>query len=47
MEALWGFPVPSWKGEFIAQTVDRAWRGEIDALYCVGSNLFGILPDPD
>lgn len=47
MEAAWGFPVPAWRGEFVAETVDRAARGELDVLYCVGSNLFGVLPDPD
>jgi predicted molibdopterin-dependent oxidoreductase YjgC len=46
MEAAWGMPVPSWRGEFVAETVDRAARGELDALYCVGSNLFSVLPDP-
>ncbi len=42
---LWGFEVPAWRGNFVAETVDRAHAGELDALYCVGSNLFGILPD--
>lgn len=41
----WGFEVPAWKGHFAAETVDAAARGEIDLLYCAGSNLFAILPD--
>jgi len=47
LEALWGFPVPSWRGRFAAEMVDAAAAGELDALYCVGSNLFGVLPDRD
>jgi molybdopterin-dependent oxidoreductase alpha subunit len=46
LEQLWGFPVPSWRGAYAAEMVDRAWDGELEALYCVGSNLFGVLPDP-
>jgi molybdopterin-dependent oxidoreductase alpha subunit len=42
----WGFPVPAWKGAYAAEMVDRAHDGELEALYCVGSNLFGVLPDP-
>lgn len=42
---LWNFPVPDWKGYFVAEMVDAAWRREIDLLYCVGSNLLGVLPD--
>jgi molybdopterin-dependent oxidoreductase alpha subunit len=47
IEKQWGFPVPGWKGDFISQTIDAAARNELDVLYAVGSNLFGILPDPD
>ncbi|HXG41192.1 MAG TPA: FdhF/YdeP family oxidoreductase [Dehalococcoidia bacterium] len=42
---LWGFPVPSWRGYFVAEMVDAAWRGELDVLYCIGSNLVDVLPD--
>jgi molybdopterin-dependent oxidoreductase alpha subunit len=42
---LWGFPVPSWRGYFVAEMVDAAWRGELDVLYCIGSNLLDVLPD--
>ena len=47
LEKQWGFPVPGWKGDFISQTIDAAARNELDVLYAVGSNLSGILPDPD
>ncbi len=46
-EQLWGFKVPDWKGSFIAELIDRAHQGNLDILYCVGSNLFGILPDSE
>jgi molybdopterin-dependent oxidoreductase alpha subunit len=43
---LWQFEVPQWKGFFVSQIVDTAWRREIDVLYAIGSNLLGVLPDP-
>jgi molybdopterin-dependent oxidoreductase alpha subunit len=46
MERLWGFPVPAQPGRFIVEMIDAAARGDLDVLYCVGSNLFGVLPDP-
>ena len=46
LEELWGFPVPAGRGAYAAEMVDLAHDGELDALYCVGSNLFGVLPDP-
>jgi molybdopterin-dependent oxidoreductase alpha subunit len=46
LEELWGFPVPAWRGAYAAEMVERAHEGELEALYCVGSNLFGVLPDP-
>jgi molybdopterin-dependent oxidoreductase alpha subunit len=42
----WGFPVPAWRGAYAAEMVDRAHDGELEVLYCVGSSLFGVLPDP-
>ena len=42
----WGFPVPVGRGAYAAEMVDLAHDGELDALYCVGSNLFGVLPEP-
>lgn len=41
----WGFPVPAWRGYFIAEMIEAAHRGELDVLYLVGSNLVGVLPD--
>ncbi len=46
MSELWGFPVPSWKGKYISDIIQQAHRKELDMLYCVGSNLFAVLPDP-
>ncbi|RMI04881.1 MAG: formate dehydrogenase, partial [Calditrichaeota bacterium] len=43
--ALWGFPVPDQPGYFAAEMIDAAYEGKLDGLYCIGSNLFGILPD--
>jgi len=47
MEALWGFPVPDTKGRTVTEMVRAAERGELDVMYTVGSNLLGVLPDPD
>jgi molybdopterin-dependent oxidoreductase alpha subunit len=46
LERLWDFPIPEKPGRFIVEMIDAAARGELDVLYCVGSNLFGVLPDP-
>ncbi len=42
---LWGFEMPSWRGYWVAEMIDAAYRSQLDVLYCVGSNLFGVLPD--
>ncbi len=42
---LWGFPVPDWRGWFVAEMVEAAAQGRLEVLYCVGSNLFAVLPD--
>lgn len=47
IERLWGFKIPEARGRYIAEVVDAAWRGELDMLYCVGSNLFAVLPDSE
>jgi molybdopterin-dependent oxidoreductase alpha subunit len=47
LEQQWGFAVPAWRGAYAAEMVDQAYDGDLEALYCVGSNLFGVLPDPD
>jgi len=44
-QELWGFPVPSGRGYYVPEMIDAAWRQEMDVLYCIGSNLFGVLPD--
>ncbi|HKJ02443.1 MAG TPA: molybdopterin-dependent oxidoreductase, partial [Longimicrobiales bacterium] len=46
LSALWGFPVPSWRGLSAVETVHAAHRGEIDALWAVGGDYLGTLPDP-
>lgn len=46
IEALWKFPVPSWKGMMAVEMIDAAHRGEIDALYSIGGNFLETLPDP-
>jgi molybdopterin-dependent oxidoreductase alpha subunit len=43
----WGFTPPGWKGHYVPEMIDAAARGELDVLYNVGSNLLGVLPDPD
>ncbi len=43
--AFWGFKVPKWPGYYAAEMLDAAHEGNLDFLYCVGSNLFSILPD--
>lgn len=45
LESLWGFKPPEWRGHFMVDTIEAAERGELDVLYCVGSNLISILPD--
>ncbi len=45
MAQLWGFPVPPERGYYVADMIDAAMREELDLLYCVGSNLFSVLPD--
>jgi molybdopterin-dependent oxidoreductase alpha subunit len=44
-EALWGAPLPSFKGHRTLQMLEAAHRGEIDALYSVGGNLLETMPD--
>lgn len=47
IEALWSFPVPTWKGMTITRTIEAALDGELDLLYTVGGNLIDTLPAPD
>jgi molybdopterin-dependent oxidoreductase alpha subunit len=46
MSALWGFTVPDWRGLSAVETVHAAHRGEIDALWAIGGDYLGTLPDP-
>ncbi len=42
---FWNFPVPSKKGLYASEMIDAAHAHQLDFLYCIGSNLFSILPD--
>ncbi len=44
---MWGHPVPSEPGLDTGGMMDAAHRGEIDALYNVGGNLYATMPDPE
>jgi molybdopterin-dependent oxidoreductase alpha subunit len=46
MSALWGFDVPSWRGHSAVETVHAAHRGEVEALWAIGGDYLGTLPDP-
>lgn len=41
----WGFSVPATPGRTAPEIVDAAAAGEIDVLWCDGSNLLEVLPD--
>ncbi|MGD8318913.1 MAG: FdhF/YdeP family oxidoreductase [Gemmatimonadota bacterium] len=43
---IWGFDVPDWRGLSAVETVHAAHRGEIDALWAIGGDYLGTLPDP-
>lgn len=45
MSELWGFDVPDWRGLSAVETVHAAHRGEIDALWAIGGDYLGTLPD--
>jgi len=47
MSTLWGFDVPDWRGLSAVETVHAAHEGEIDALWAIGGDYLGTLPDPD
>lgn len=46
MSDLWGFDVPAFRGLSAVETVHAAHRGEIDALWAIGGDYLGTLPDP-
>jgi len=47
LSAAWGFEVPERRGCFAPEMVEAASAGALDVLYCAGSNLLGILPEPE
>ncbi len=47
MSRAWGFEVPDWRGYFASEMVEAAADGNLDVLYCAGSNLLGVLPEPE
>ena len=47
MEAVWGFPVPVWRGLTAVETIDAAHAGDLDVLYSVGGNFLETLPEPE
>ncbi|MBL8615115.1 MAG: FdhF/YdeP family oxidoreductase [Deltaproteobacteria bacterium] len=46
MSAIWGHPIPTWKGLTTGPMVEAAHRGELDLLYNLGGNLLATMPDP-
>ena len=46
MEELWGFPVPAERGLTAVESIDAAYRSELDVLYSVGGNFLETLPEP-
>ena len=44
---LWGFPVPCGIGLTTVDTLESAFRGEIDGFYCIGGNFLETMPDPE
>lgn len=47
LSRAWGFEVPGERGYFASEMVEAAAEGKLDVLYCAGSNLLGVLPEPD
>ena len=47
LSRTWGFDVPDWRGYFVSEMVEAAADGNLDVLYCAGSNLLGVLPEPE
>ncbi len=44
-EALWGAPIPAWKGHRTLQMLEAAHAGAFDLLYSLGGNLLETMPD--
>ncbi|MFQ5537111.1 MAG: FdhF/YdeP family oxidoreductase [Gemmatimonadota bacterium] len=47
MSRLWGVSVPAERGLSAVETVHAARRGELSALWAVGGDYLGTLPDPE
>jgi molybdopterin-dependent oxidoreductase alpha subunit len=46
MSALWGAPVPEWKGLTTGPLLEACLEGRFDLLYNMGGNLHLTMPDP-
>ena len=46
LRALWGFPVPQWRGMSAVEMIDAAYNGDLDLFYSVGGNFLETLPEP-
>jgi molybdopterin-dependent oxidoreductase alpha subunit len=44
-EAVWGFPLPAFKGLCAPDMLEAAGRGELDVFWTVGGNFLETLPD--
>ncbi len=47
LEAMWGAPVPSWKGMHCGAMLEAAADGALDLLYILGGNFIETMPDPE
>ncbi len=47
LEALWGFPVPDWRGLSAVEMLEAAHDGQLEVLYSLGGNFLETLPEPD
>jgi len=44
--ALWGAPVPTWRGHSCGHMLEAAYDGALDVLYIVGGNFIETMPEP-
>jgi molybdopterin-dependent oxidoreductase alpha subunit len=45
--ALWGVPLPDWRGHSCGHMLEAAYNGELDVLYIVGGNFIETMPEPE
>ena len=45
-EHVWGFKLPTFRGFSVAEMMNAAYRGDLDALWTVGGNFLETLPEP-